>query len=111
MVRLRTADPLRHLPLEGLGGWLLVALLTADAFVVTKGLRLHFPNHIGVHYWVVWLVSVPAALLVASLLAARFRPAVPRLRPVEASARLGGIVIVMSGSTMAVQPRRYLGLY
>jgi hypothetical protein len=105
------ADPLRHLPLDGLGGWLLVALLTADAFVVTKGPRLHFPNHIGVHYWVVWLVGVAAALLVASLLAARFRPAAPRLRPVEAMAILAVIVMVMTDVTMAVQPLRDLGLY
>jgi hypothetical protein len=111
MVRLRTADPLRHLPLESLGGWLLVALLAVDVLNVTKGLGLHLPNQTEVHYWIVWLVAVAGALLVASLLAARFRPAAPWLRPVEVMAILAITAMVLTDATMTVQPLRDLGLY
>src|ERR1035437_3709474 len=81
MVRLRTADPLRRLPLDGLGGWLLVAVLTVDALLVGRDVRLHFPNHTGISYWIVWAGVVAAALLVTSLLAYRFRKDAPWLRP------------------------------
>jgi hypothetical protein len=111
MVRLRTADPLRRLPLDGLGGWLLVAVLTVDALLVGRDVRLHFPNHTGISYWIVWAGVVAAALLVTSLLAYRFRKDAPWLRPVEVMAILALTAMVLTDATMTDQPLRDLGLY
>ena len=109
MLRRRMPELLRHLPLDGMGGWLLVAFLAADLLNVTT--HTDIPNGSGVRYGVVWLVAAAVALLVASLLAGHFRPTTPRLRPVEALAIVAVIAMVMTDVTMAWQPMRDLGIY
>jgi hypothetical protein len=109
MVRLPMPDPLRHLPLDGKGGWLLVAFFAAEVLIVTR--TTGFPNGSGAPYWAVWPLAAAAVLLAASLFAARFRPTAPRLRPVEAMAILAVTAMVMTDITMAWQPMRDLGIY
>jgi hypothetical protein len=86
-----------------------MALLTADVVLVTRSTDV--PNGSGIPYWGVWLVAVMATLGVASLLATRFRPTAPSLRPVEALAILAVVAMVLSDVTMAWQPLRDLGIY
>jgi hypothetical protein len=109
MERLSLASRPRHLRLDGTGGWLLVAMLTADVAVVTRATDV--PNGSGIPYWAVWLVAVAATLAILSLLAARLRPTAPRLRPVEALAVLAIAAMILSDVTMAWQPLRDLGIY
>ena len=109
MIRRRLQDTLRHMPLDGMGGWLLLALLAAD--ILTLAWNTDFPNGSGVNYRVVWFAAGAMALLAASLLAARFRPAAPRVRPVEALAIVAVLAMVMTDITMAWQPMRDLAIY
>jgi Glycosyltransferase family 87 len=109
MQRRRTPDLLRRLPLDGMGGRLLVAILVADVLNVTR--IIDFPNGSGVNFAIEWLLAGAVAVTVASLLAARFRPAAPQLRPVEVLAVLAVLAMVMTDITMMWQPLRDLGIY
>jgi hypothetical protein len=64
-----------------------------------------------VDYLPAWAISAAVAVIAASLLARRFRPAHPRLRPVEAAAILAAVAMVLTDLTMAYQPLRDLGIY
>jgi hypothetical protein len=100
---------LRRLSLDGMAGRLLVALLVADVFQAARGLG--FPNGGRTSFWTVWLLAGAVAVIVASLLAAHFRPAAPQLRPVEILAVLAVLAMVMTDVTMMWQPLRDLGIY
>jgi hypothetical protein len=109
MSRRRIPALLRRLSLDGMAGRLLVALLVADVFQAARGLG--FPNGGRTSFWTVWLLAGAVAVIVASLLAAHFRPAAPQLRPVEILAVLAVLAMVMTDVTMMWQPLRDLGIY
>lgn len=69
------------------------------------------PNGSGIPFWAVWLAVVATTFIAATLLAARFRPGAPHLRPVEALAIVALVAMVLSDITMAWQPLRDLGIY
>jgi hypothetical protein len=103
----RLARP--DLRLDGRAGWLLPAILAADAIVATWGMDV--PNGSGVRYWIVWLAVSALALGGAALLRRRLRPAGPPFRPVECLAIMALAAMVLSDATMAWQPLRDLGIY
>jgi hypothetical protein len=102
-------ERLRRLSLDGPGGWVLVGLLGAYLLLTTQGRTV--PVGPGVDYWPAWSATVTAALLLASLIALRLRPARPWLRPVEAAAILAVAAMVLTDLTMTYQPLRDLGIY
>jgi hypothetical protein len=109
MERLRPFDPLRRLPLAGVGGWLLVAALSAWILLVTRGIDA--PNGSGVRFAAVWLAAGLCAVAASSVLARMLRPAAPWLRPVETLAILAVVAMVLTDITMAWQPLRDLSIY
>lgn len=94
---------------DGVGGWFLVVLLAAYLLATTRDNWV--PLGPGLDYWPIWGASVAVGLLVGSLLAWRFRPGRPWLRPVEAAAILAVAAMVMTDLTMTYQPLRDLGIY
>lgn len=103
------SSPLRHLRLDGLGGWFLCAVLAA--FVVASTSHTRVPIVDARHYSYLWLGAVAVALVVASLMAALFRPAARRLRAAEAMAILVVMAMIITDVVLAAQPLRDLGIY
>jgi hypothetical protein len=95
--------------LGGSGGWLLVALFSAEVVVVTRTTDVY--GGWGIPYWGAWLVVAAATIAVASLLVAHLRPSAPRLRPVEVLALLVVVAMVLTDVSMAWEPLRDLGIY
>jgi len=109
MEQRRPLDRLTQVSVDGPGGWLLVAILGVYLLATTQGRSV--PLGAGVGYWPAWGISVAVALVGTSLLARRFRPGRPWLRPVEAAAVLAVAAMILTDLTMAYQPLRDLGIY
>ena len=105
----RPLDRLPRLSLEGRGGWLPVGLLVG--YLLWNARDRSVPLGPGVEYLPAWVISSAIALLAASLLARRLRPTRAWLRPVEASAILAVVAMVLTALTMTYQPLRDLGIY
>ena len=109
MGRLRRRISPNLLSASGTGGWLLFAVLAADALTVAPYTSV--PNGSGFPFWAACLIGTVASLAIASLVAARLRPSAPWLRPLEAFAILAVVTMVMTDITMAWQPFRDVLIY
>lgn len=96
----------RRLPLDGMGGWLLVAAIVPYVLWGTSGWLLQTGL---LPYWPLWLIAVAVALALAAAAVPASRGR--RLRPVEALAVVALVTMVLTDLTMVTQPLRDLGIY
>ena len=108
-MRVRLPARFERLDLAGSGGWLLFGLFVLVVALASQ--PAYWPRDTSVPFLVVWPPALVATLAAAAVGVARFRPASPRLRPVEAIAIAAVMLMVMTDVTGRGQFLRDLGIY